>query len=93
MKRLIYVVFIIHAMLILLVYWGDISNPGEDWSWMAAFFLDFPVSIGIHQVLHLAEQSLFQGNDARGLLILHAVLGGVWWIGIALGIRKIFWRK
>jgi len=93
MKRLIFLVLAIHTFVIFLVFWSDISNPGEDWSWMAAFFLDFPLSIGIHKFLHLVEQTTLLGSDALGLLITHAIVGGVWWVGIATCIRMVFLRK
>ena len=93
MKRLIYIVFAIHAFLILLVYFSDVTNQGEDWSWMAAFFLDFPLSIGIHEFLQLIERTSSHGNDALELLIIHTIAGGIWWVGIAAIVKKIFWKK
>jgi len=75
------------------VYRSDISNPGEDWSWMTAFFMDFPVSIGIHEILRFAEENTLIKNSAFGLLLIHTVVGGMWWFGIAFGLRKIFWRR
>ena len=93
MKRLFAIVAIIHTLLLLLVYWSDISNPGEDWSWMAAFLLDFPISIGIHAILHTIEQHLVTINGSLGLLLMHTVVGGIWWYSIVLVVRTIFRKK
>jgi hypothetical protein len=93
MKRIIILVMTFHTFFLLLVYWGDVSNHGEDWSWMAAFFLDFPLSIWIHEALRIVERTVSLGSDALGLLVLHAIVGGLWWVGIVLVIRKILLKK
>ena len=93
LKHMFLIAFVLHAIIIFMIYLSDISNPGEDWSWMAAFFLDFPASIGIHWLLRLTEEHALLNTNSCGLFISHTIIGGAWWYVIVVGIRMVFTKK
>ena len=92
-KKILISVFLVHSPIILWYALRDI-NDAEKWKYFFSFFVDFPVSLGIHYPIDFIDSVLYAigtnidiGNELA--LLLHLIVGGLWWTFLITLLVKV----
>lgn len=83
-KKCLYGVLAGHTIFVLVEAVANAVSV-ESWNLFFSFLVDLPISMLFHSVL---ENYLYEDRH-WALLVMHVVLGGIWWAGILCGVMKL----